>query len=648
MRINKLKINAYGKIKDKEIVLDKNINIIYGKNESGKSTLLNFITNMLYGISKNKNGKEYSDFEKYKPWDTEEFSGKIEYQLDDEEKFEVFRDFKKKNPQIFNEKKEDISKTFNIDKTKGNEFFYEQTKMDETLFLSTIVVGQDQVKLEKNEQNILIQKIANLVGTGEDNVSYKRAIDRINRRQLEEIGTQKSREKPLNILLRENQNLEQEKDELEKYKNSKYEMEQNKNNLLEKFSNLEIELEYLNKIKKIFEEEKIENEKIKIKEKIKKENIYKINLNKKEIFNIENENKKIFEKNNQKINKFIKNKNKLKNKFIILFILLFLMNIIQFIFIKNRIFNYIFLLTLPMDLIFSIIYLKNKKNKIKILEKENKNEEEMINNEKNNYLNENKIIEKNNNELENEINILKNELNLKINSNLEKIKNNYLNKIENKKIIEINQLENIQYEIDKTQNELNMIKIKLHELDFDRENIEPKLENLIKIEEKIVNNNEKIVNLRKLESSMNLAKALLEKAYQKMKNTVTPKFTENLSKNIKEITNGKYSNVMLQEDNGLIVELQNGNYVAANKLSIGTIDQLYLSLRLSMIEDLSNEIMPIILDEAFAYYDTQRLENILKYLSDRYHNRQIIIFTCTEREKDMLDELKIKYNFINL
>ncbi len=648
MRINKLKINAYGKIKDKEIVLDKNINIIYGKNESGKSTLLNFITNMLYGISKNKNGKEYSDFEKYKPWDTEEFSGKIEYQLDDEEKFEVFRDFKKKNPQIFNEKKEDISKTFNIDKTKGNEFFYEQTKMDETLFLSTIVVGQDQVKLEKNEQNILIQKIANLVGTGEDNVSYKRAIDRINRRQLEEIGTQKSREKPLNILLRENQNLEQEKDELEKYKNSKYEMEQNKNNLLEKFSNLEIELEYLNKIKKIFEEEKIENEKIKIKENIKKENIEKINLNKKEIFNIENENKKIFEKNNQKINKFIKNKNKLKNKFIILFILLFLMNIIQFIFIKNRIFNYIFLLTLPMDLIFSIIYLKNKKNKIKILEKENKNEEEMINNEKNNYLNENKIIEKNNNELENEINILKNELNLKINSNLEKIKNNYLNKIENKKIIEINQLENIQYEIDKTQNELNMIKIKLHELDFDRENIEPKLENLIKIEEKIVNNNEKIVNLRKLESSMNLAKALLEKAYQKMKNTVTPKFTENLSKNIKEITNGKYSNVMLQEDNGLIVELQNGNYVAANKLSIGTIDQLYLSLRLSMIEDLSNEIMPIILDEAFAYYDTQRLENILKYLSDRYHNRQIIIFTCTEREKDMLDELKIKYNFINL
>ncbi len=648
MKIQKVKINAYGKLKDKEIDLEDNINVIHGKNEAGKSTLLKFIVNTFYGISKNKNGKDYSDFEKYKPWEGEEFSGKIEYQLDDQESFEVFRDFKKKNPQIFNEKKEDISKNFNIDKSKGNEFFYEQTKMDEKLFLSTIVVNQEEVKLEKSEQNILIQKIANLVGTGDDNVSYKRAIDRINRRQLGEIGTERSREKPLNILLRENQNLEEEKQKLEKFKNSKYEIEENKNNLLEKFSNLEMELEYLNKIKKIYENEKIENEKIKIKENIKNENNEKIKNNKKEILEIENGNKKIFEKNNQKINTLIKNKNKLKNKFIILFIFIILINILQFIFIKNTIFNYIFLLTLPMDLIFSILFLKNKKNKIKILEKENKNEEEKINNEKNNYLNENKIIEKNNEELEKEINELKNNLKLNINLEIEKIKNNYLNKIKNKNILEKSEIKNIQEEIDKIQKELNEIKIKLHALDLDKENVEPKVDNLMKIEEQIVNNNEKIVNLRKLEKSMNLAKSILEKAYQKMKNTVTPKFTENLSKNISKITDGKYDKVMVQDDTGLIVELENGNYVEGKRLSVGTIDQLYLSLRLSMTEDLSTEKMPIILDEAFAYYDTQRLENILTYLANTYQDRQIILFTCTEREKDIFDKLHIKYNLINL
>ena len=648
MKIHKLKINAYGKLKDTEITFDDNINIVHGQNEAGKSTILNFIVNMLYGISKNKNGKPYSNFEKYKPWEGEEFSGKIEYALDNNENFEVFRDFKKKNPQIFNEKKEDISKQFNIDKSKGNEFFYEQTGMDEALFLSTIVVNQEEVKLGKSEQNILIQKIANLVGTGEDNVSYKRAIDRINRRQLEEIGTERSREKPLNILLRENQNLEEEKIKLEKYKNSKYEIEKNKNNLLENLSNLEIELNYLNEIKKIYEQEKIENEKIKIKVNIKNENDKKINVNKKEILDIENGNKKILEKNNQKINKLIENKNKLKNKMIILFIILILINSLQFIFIKNTIIKYIFLLTLPTFLIFSILFFKNKKNKIKILEKENKNEEEKINKEKNNYLNENKIIEKNNMALEKEINEIKDHLNSKINLEIEKIKNNYLNKIKNNKILEIKNLNDINTEIENKQKEFNTINIKLHELDLDKENVEPKVDNLIKIEETIVNNNEKIVNLKTLEKSMNLAKKLLQTAYEKMKNTVTPKFTENLSKNIHQITDGKYTNVMVQDDNGLVVELENGNYIEANRLSIGTIDQLYLSLRLSMVEDLSEETMPIILDEAFAYFDTERLKNMLKYLSEEYKNRQIILLTCTEREKEIFDELNINYNLVNL
>ena len=67
----------------------------------------------------------------------------------------------------------------------------------------------------------------------------------------------------------------------------------------------------------------------------------------------------------------------------------------------------------------------------------------------------------------------------------------------------------------------------------------------------------------------------------------------------------------------MIVELENGNYISASQLSIGTIDQLYLSLRLSMVEELSEEKMPIILDESFAYYDTERLENILKYINNK-------------------------------
>ena len=111
---------------------------------------------------------------------------------------------------------------------------------------------------------------------------------------------------------------------------------------------------------------------------------------------------------------------------------------------------------------------------------------------------------------------------------------------------------------------------------------------------------------------------------------------------------GKYKNVQFDEVQGMIVEIQNGNYMRAENLSVGTIDELYLSLRLSAGADLSREGLPIILDETFAYFDNSRIENILKYLNEEYKDRQIILFTCTNREKDVLDKLGIKFNTVNL
>ena len=112
MRIDNIKINSYGKLKDKELSLKNCINIIYGENEKGKSTLLNYIINMFYGTSKNKKGRAMSDYEKYKPWDGEDFSGKIKYTLDNNESYEVYREFGKKNAKIYNNRTEDISKEF--------------------------------------------------------------------------------------------------------------------------------------------------------------------------------------------------------------------------------------------------------------------------------------------------------------------------------------------------------------------------------------------------------------------------------------------------------------------------------------------------------------------------------------------------------
>ncbi|MEI3411178.1 MAG: AAA family ATPase [Clostridia bacterium] len=638
MKINKIKINSFGKLRNKEIEFKNGINILYGENESGKSTIMNFIKNTLYGISKNKKGKEISDYDKYKPWGKEEFSGKLEYTLDNNEKYEIYRDFNKKNPKIYNENSEDISKEFNINKKTGNEFFYEQTKVDEELFLSTVGMLQSEIKLEKNNQNILVQKLANLASTGDDNVSYKRAIERINRRQLDEIGTDRSKEKPINLLKKQIQDLEINKINLEQYQNKKYEIEENEKKLLNDLNNLKNENNYYNEIKLLIENKKIEKEKINIKENINKENNEKINLLKKEI---EEKNKKI---NIEKNKNNLKSKNKINKKIKIYFLFLIIINIILLFILKNK-FKYIILISIPIYLIISLI-IKNKTNK-KIRNNINQEINEKINEIK---IKENEInlIKINNEKLENEIKKLNNEFNLKNNLELEKIKIKYKNLINENKMSEKNNYENINLKLGLIQSKINDTQIEIHKLKLEKESVEPRLDKLAQIEEQLNNNYEKLNNLNNLNDSMEYAKNILEKSFEKMKNSVTPKFTNNLSETISQIFNNKYSKVKFNEENGLIVELENGDYVPADRLSIGTIDQLYLSLRISMIDELSEEKLPLFLDESFAYYDNNRLENALKYITNNLESRQTLIFTCANREKEILDKMGITYNYIEI
>jgi len=625
LEIKNLKINGFGNLEQKEIEFNKNINIIYGKNEAGKSTLLKFIVDMFYGISKNKRGKDITDFEKYTPWRAGEFSGKLNYKLDNGEEYEIFRDFNKKNPKIFNLQGEDISKTFNIDKTKGNEFFIQQTGIDEELFLSTFVTLQQEVKLNTNDKNILVQKMSNIVATGEDNVSYKKAIEKMNKKLIEEVGTERTQGRPLNLISDKLKKLKIKKEELLINKNKKNNINQEKESTEKNINKINNEINFLNELKKINNKKILEQEKININKKIIEEEKIKINNLKKELENNKKENK---------INKKINIKNN-----IIITIILIIINILLFVLFKNIIINFVILGITIVHFIY-YIFKNNKTNK----------ENKKINSEKN------KLIEKINNEIEilnnnlieknNEINLLENNLNNNFEDEKNKLKNYYIQKVEN-----INNLlnkENLDLEIEFKIKFLNEEKLRLHKLELEEDEAKNNENELVLVEEQIETLEEEKEELISLSESINLAKEYLEKANIKMKENISPKFTQNLSEIISKISNGKYNKIKLDDNSNLILEKENGDYIFADRLSTGTIDQIYLSLRLGVLEELTEEKLPIILDESFAYFDKERLKNILVFLSEYYKNSQIIILTCTEREKEIFDELNMEYNYIEL
>ena len=597
MKINKIKINAFGNLKNKNIELKK-INIIYGKNESGKSTLQNFIINMLYGISKNKNGKFESDYDKYNPWSGEEYSGKIEYQLDSNKIYNVYRDFNKKNPEIYDEYSNNISNEFNIDKKLGNTFFMEQTNIDREIMTSTVASMQNETQIDKNTQNLLVQKVANLAESGEEDVSYKKAIAKLDKLLLNEVGTDKSQDRPINIAKNKLNKLNNELDEIKDIENDKYLIEEKNKEYTENLNFAEKNKKIYLEIKNIIDENNSENQKIEIKEKIYKENNEKIEKIKSE---------KI-EKNNKK--------NKIINYFLLFLILL--INILSFIFIKNKIINIIIFLLIPIWILINLI--KNKNKKIK-------NNKIQIN-----------TLEKNNDELKEEINNLKNKL---INKN-----NEEKNKLINKYGEEIEEIfnNNIYDVINNNNNEINQYNLEIHKLKLDLENIEPKLEKMVNLIEEIQIEEENIKKLNEEKDVFLETKEIIENAYEEMKNNVTPKFNICLSEYIDKISGGKYNNIKIND--GIQVELINGKLIPIEKLSEGTIEQIYLALRLSVIDQISKEKLPIFLDETFAYYDDERLAATLKFINSVQN--QTIIFTCTNREIEILEQLGIEYNLIRL
>ena len=212
----------------------------------------------------------------------------------------------------------------------------------------------------------------------------------------------------------------------------------------------------------------------------------------------------------------------------------------------------------------------------------------------------------------------------------------------------IKDVQNIIEQINELQTYINELTLNLHTMQIDNEHIQPKLEKYINLEEELESKQEEKRELEDKREKIKKAMEYLEIAYYKMKQEITPKFTDKLSKTISKISDKKYQNVRINTKGEIIVEDKNGEYINAENLSIGTIDQLYLSLRLASIEEITKEKMPIILDEAFAYYDNDRLTNILKYLSEEYKDNQMIIFTCTKREKEILDKINVAYEYIQL
>ncbi|MGD9568860.1 MAG: AAA family ATPase [Sedimentibacter sp.] len=214
--------------------------------------------------------------------------------------------------------------------------------------------------------------------------------------------------------------------------------------------------------------------------------------------------------------------------------------------------------------------------------------------------------------------------------------------------------------IDKQEHQLNIFKLSdeksrlgdnisniLKEID----EIEQSTRSLAEIEEEIDFYDNKINTFKRKVKVAQIAADKIIKISDSIKGDFMPLLRKSISDNFAYLTNGKYSEVVIDEDmNIAVVESDNKQRnIELESLSGGTLDQLYLSLRVGLGNILScNQNVPLIFDDSFVQYDSKRLKNSVEMLARESERRQVILFTCQEREVELAKQMNIKFNYIKL
>lgn len=150
----------------------------------------------------------------------------------------------------------------------------------------------------------------------------------------------------------------------------------------------------------------------------------------------------------------------------------------------------------------------------------------------------------------------------------------------------------------------------------------------------------RIERLEETYQALELAQTALSKATGALQRRFAPRISKRAQELFEKMTGGRYQKVSLSEDLSLnVCSVEEDTLRSSQWRSDGTVDQLYLALRLAVAEELTPDA-PLILDDAMVRFDESRLAVALNILRETAENKQVILFTCQEREKKLYGEAK--------
>ena len=660
MIIKELNLISFGKFKDKIVSFDDGINVLFGENESGKSTIMSFIQFMFYGSTTKKANIAENIKLKYMPWNSEIIEGELTYS-DNGTDYIIHRKAGKRSSVDVINKNTGESLENDISKNIGVHLF----GLSEDAFVKTYFIAQSGALTGPDKDGTLVKRLSNLESDHDEDGSYTKVKKQLDEEILNLSSPRRSGAIIPNLKA-ENTQLTEKLSQIEK---SIKEMDSSKEeygNISDELKKLnaekdniksQIELcekaEYLRKYKELKEKHNSANGKY-----CEAQSEYKkIDLTPYSAFeNIDEDTvNKISSDTGNDVNVltssvvFAREKAKSSKTMSVASIVGTVICAISGVFYPIAFAGAVVFMLIA---IYGFVnaHLQNKKANATEKEISSINSEKTALLSKYNCQSTAEFIKKHSeylsliskkSSLETSIEFLKKELETaktsldkisqEIQSKYDKLENvlnifsdcDNIGNIEDKK----KRLEDVSSLVVNLTTKEAILKDRLS----DEGNIS---EEYICTKESIEHNNKLLESYQKRLNVLNRALDILNKSFTEIQNNFAPKLNKNAGKVLKEITDNKYQNLLINNDFDTRVDSGKG-YYESPYFSGGTIDQLYFAVRFGIIETINDfkKSYPVFLDDVFCQCDAKRLTGAVAFLRKYSNNGQIIYTTCHEREK---------------
>ncbi len=146
----------------------------------------------------------------------------------------------------------------------------------------------------------------------------------------------------------------------------------------------------------------------------------------------------------------------------------------------------------------------------------------------------------------------------------------------------------------------------------------------------------RIGQLEDIYTAVTIAMETLSAASDALQRKFAPRISQRAQALFAQLTGNRYDRLLLGEDLRISAGAKDEDVLRSDLWrSDGTVDQLYLALRLAVAEELTSHA-PLVLDDALVRFDDSRLANAMEVLTEAGQNKQVILFTCHGREENYL------------